>query len=117
MWTAELLHLPNRIFGDSTEAMWPRIAVRSSALITIWFVVHFTTSRLLKRLHELESYLRICSWCRKVNDQGEWRTMEDYFDCRFQTGTSHGICPACAKRQLEQSALSMGAKPAPPPRP
>jgi hypothetical protein len=117
MWAAELLHLPHRIFGDSTEAMWPRIAVRSSALITIWFVVHLTTSRLLRRLHELESYLRICSWCRKVNDQGEWRTMEDYFDSRFQTGTSHGICPACSKRQLDQSTLVIGAKPAPPSRP
>jgi hypothetical protein len=116
MWTAELLHLPNRVFGDSTEAMWPRIAVRSTAVIVIWLIVHLTTSRLLKRLHELESYLRICGWCRKVNDHGEWLTLEDYFDSRFQTGTSHGICPECSKRQLDQHFIATRVKPTPPPR-
>jgi hypothetical protein len=99
MLTAEFLHLPNRVFGDSTEAMWPRIVVRGSALLSIWLIVHLTTSRLLKRLHELETYLRICSWCRKVDDRGEWRTMEGYFDARFQTSTSHGICPVCARQE------------------
>lgn len=117
MWTAEMLHLPNRIFGDSTEAMWPRIAVRSSAVLGIWLIVHLTTSRLLKRLHELESYLRICSWCRKVDDHGEWRTMEDYFDARFQTGTSHGICPVCSRRQMERHFAATREHPAPPPPP
>ena len=102
MWIAELLHLPHRVFGDSNDAMWPRVALRSSVLLSIWLIVHLSTSRLLKRLHELERYLRICSWCRKVDDDGEWRTMEDYFDARFQTGTSHGICPACARRQIDQ---------------
>ena len=111
MWTAEFLHLPNRVFGDSTEAMWPRIAVRSAAIIVIWLIVHITTSHLLKRLHELENYLRICSWCRKVNDHGEWLSLEDYFDSRFQTGTSHGICPACSKRQLDQHFTATRVKP------
>ena len=102
MWTAELLHLPYHLFGDSPEFKWTRIGLRTAILLIIWLVVHITTSRLLRRLHELETFLRICSWCRKVDDHGEWRTMEDYFDARFQTGTSHGICPACARRQLAQ---------------
>lgn len=120
MWTAELLHLPNKVFGDSTESMWPRIAVRSSALLFIWLIVHLTTSRLLKRLHELENYLRICSWCRKIDDHGEWRTLEDYFDTRFQTDTSHGICPSCSRRQMERHFSPAPEKqppPAPPPKP
>ena len=92
--------MQHRLFGDSADFMWSRIALRSAVLLCIWLVVHLTTSRLLKRLHELETYLRICSWCRKVGDRGEWRTLEDYFDTRFQTSTSHGICPACAQHQL-----------------
>jgi hypothetical protein len=27
-------------------------------------------------------------------------TMEDYFDSHLNTGTSHGICPACAAQQM-----------------
>lgn len=100
MWTAELLHLPHYLFGDSTESMWPRLTLRTVVLVGIWLIVHLSTSRLLRRLHELETYLRICSWCRKVDNQGEWRSMEDYFDTRFHTNTSHGICPACAQAQF-----------------
>ncbi len=114
MWTAEFLQLPHRVFGDSNDAMWPRIAVRSSALIVIWVIVHLTTSRLLRRLHELENYLRICSWCRKVGDKGEWLSLEDYFSSRFSTDTSHGICPACSKRQLDQHRAPVCVKSDPP---
>ena len=116
MWIAELLHVPARVFGDSPESMWARVAIRSSVLVAIWLIVHLTTSRLLKRLHELEGFLRICSWCRKVGDKGDWLTMEDYFDSRFQTGTSHGICPACSKRQLDQHLTVVRVKSEPPPR-
>ena len=117
MWIAELLHLPHYLFGDSTESMWPRLLLRTVVLLGIWLIVHRSTSRLLKRLHELETFLRICSWCRKVDDQGEWRTVEDYFDARFETGTSHGICPACActqfPRQLTAIREKSGASPPP----
>lgn len=118
MWIAELLHMPHRLFGDSIENMWPRLIIRSGLLLSIWAIVHLTTSRLLRRLHELESYLRVCSWCRKVDANGEWLTLEDYFDSRFQTGTSHGICPCCAGEQLSRhaaaekaSALAASARP------
>lgn len=110
MWAAELLHVPYHFFGDTKEFVWTRIIVRTAALAFIWLLVHFTTSRLLKRLHELESLLRICSWCRKVGDRGEWLTMEDYFGTRFQTDTSHSICPACAKRQLDQVRTAVRVK-------
>ncbi|MBC8011002.1 MAG: hypothetical protein H7067_13005 [Burkholderiales bacterium] len=100
IWTAELLHLPHHLFGDSPDIQWLRVLFRTFVVLGIWLIVHQTTSRLLKRLHELETFLRVCGWCRKVDDRGEWRTLEDYFDTRFQTGTSHGICPECAKTQL-----------------
>lgn len=117
MWTAELLHLPHHFFGDSPDWMWTRITIRTVALLSIWLAIHLTTSRLLKRLHELESYLRICSWCRKVSDKNEWRTLEDYFDTRFQTSTSHGICPACAQNQLDTHFTATRVKPDPKSRP
>lgn len=112
MWSAELLQIPYHLFGDSPDFKWPRILIRTVVLLVIWGIVHLTTARLLKRLHELETYLRICSWCRKVGDKGEWRTLEDYFDTRFQTGTSHGICPACSAQQLAQHPVATRVKPA-----
>ncbi len=112
IWAAEILHAPYHLFGDSPEFKWLRVSLRSAVLLGIWLAVHITTSRLLRRLHELETFLRICSWCRRVGNKGEWLSMEDYFGARFQTGTSHGICPECARQQL--SSLPRACRASPP---
>ena len=58
----------------------------------------------------LEGMLPICAWCRKVrDDQGLWEKIEDYLARHSNTTWTHGICPDCAKRFLDQSAV-------PPPR-
>jgi hypothetical protein len=67
----------------------------------IWVWVHLATRRLLKRLHYLEEFLRVCSWCHKVCHEGEWLTMEKYFNSKFATQTSHGMCPECLQKEKE----------------
>ncbi|HVU24593.1 MAG TPA: hypothetical protein VHE13_10750 [Opitutus sp.] len=100
MWTLEALGVPARFFGDSPDHVWTRVLLRSGVLIAIWLIVHLTTRRLLRRLHELEDFLVVCSWCRRVGHEGQWLSMEEYFGSKFNTETSHGICPDCARRQL-----------------
>ncbi len=101
-WLVEFSHVPHHWFGDSPEFNLPRVLARTAVLAAIWLIVHLSTRRLLRRLHELEDFLLICSWCRKVGDRGEWMSFEQYFDRKFSTGTSHGICPECAERQLQE---------------
>lgn len=98
MWVVEFLRLPHYLFGESPDIIWTRILSRTAVLLTIWLIVHLTTRRLLRRLHELEEFLRLCSWCRKVDHEGNWVSIEEYFDTKFATGTSHGICPDCARQ-------------------
>lgn len=100
MWTLEFAGVPVRYFGESPDYFWTRLLVRSSVLITIWLIVHLTTRRLLRRLHELEDFLVLCSWCRRVGHEGKWLSVEEYFGSKFNQETSHGICPDCAKRQF-----------------
>lgn len=99
-WAAEILRVPHVFFGEPPEFMWTRVVVRTVGIALIWLLVHLTTRRLLRRLHELERFLRICSWCRRVGHKGHWLTLEEYFNSRFATGTSHGICPDCAAQQF-----------------
>ena len=54
-----------------------------------------------------EEFLLLCSWCRKIGHQGHWHTTEQYFGKRFDTATSHGICPACAEEQRNEMARSL----------
>ena len=106
MWIVEWLRIPQQFFGDgSTEFGWTRACVRTLVVLLVWWPVHITTKRLLQRLHQLEEFLLICSWCRRVGHDGKWLSMEDYFDSKFSTETSHGICPECAKKQLAAHRL------------
>ena len=99
-WLVELIRLPALLYDEPSKFLWSRVLLRTVVMLAIWAWMHFTTKRLLQRLHRLEKFLLVCSWCRKVGHEGEWLTMEDYFGSRFDTSTSHGVCPECSQRLL-----------------
>ncbi len=101
-WLTELLHIPHLIFGEPFTPNWHRALIRTLVIFLIWAWVHWITRRLLKRLHYLEEFLRICSWCRKVCDNDKWLTMEDYFSSKFATHTTHSMCPECLNKAVEE---------------
>ncbi len=103
-WIVELLQVPHLFFHEAAGFNWQRVLFRTVVLVAIWLWTHRTNKRLLKRLHHLEAFLLLCSWCRKIGHEGRWLTTEEYFGSRFETKTSHGICPKCALEQAEQLA-------------
>jgi hypothetical protein len=102
-WLTELAHLPHFIFNEPFTPNWHRAGLRTLAVLLVWASVHLATRRLLRRLHHLEKFLRICGWCRKVCHEGEWLTLEQYFTSKFATPTTHGVCPACMKNELKNA--------------
>ena len=104
-WLTEAVHIPHLIFGEQFTPNWHRAILRSIVILLIWAWVHVATKRLLKRLHYLEEFLRVCSWCRKVCYEGEWLEMENYFNSKFATKTSHGMCPDCLKQKVKEIAV------------
>jgi hypothetical protein len=98
VWLVELVRLPHLLLGEPAVFHWPRVLIRTAVLLLIWFWLHRTTRRLLQRLRELEDYLRVCSWCRKVGHEGGWHSLEEFFASNLDTRTSHSICPDCAAR-------------------
>jgi hypothetical protein len=101
-WLTEAIRIPHFIFGEPFTPDWRRAMLRTVVILLIWLWVHLATRQLLKRLHHLEEFLRICSWCRKVCHDDEWLTMEDYFNSKFATRTSHGMCPECLKKKKDE---------------
>ena len=102
-WLAEIFGMPAILFSEPAVMNWSRPILKTAIILCVWAAVHIATRRLLKRLHHLEDYLRICAWCRKMDHEGKWMTMEDYFGSAFATRTSHGVCPECSQK-LENSA-------------
>lgn len=110
-WLTEALRIPHYLFGEPFAPDWHRAVLRTVVILLIWTWVHFLTRRLLTRLHYLEEFLRICSWCRRVCHEEEWLELEKYFNSKFATRTSHGMCPDCLKRKVEELALGDDASP------
>lgn len=112
-WAAEIMRLPHLLYNDPVEFNWFRVLLRSAVVIGVWAWVYFTTRGLIRRLHHLEEFMLVCSWCRKVGHDGEWLTMEQYFGTNFDTQTSHGVCPECAQKardRLAQQITEAGGK-------
>jgi hypothetical protein len=101
-WLAELTRLPHFIFGEPFMPNWERAFLRTVVISLIWLWVHSITRQLLKRLHYLEEFLRVCAWCRRVCHDEKWITMEDYFKSNFSTRTTHGVCPDCLKFEIKE---------------
>jgi hypothetical protein len=103
-WLTEAIRIPHLIYGEAFTPNWHRAIIRTVVIVLIWIWVHLATRQLLKRLHYLEEFLRVCSWCRKVSSGHEWIDMERYLNSKFATKTSHGMCPDCLRKKKDEIA-------------
>lgn len=71
---------------------------------------HLSRLSLQKALSEvkvLEAFLSICAVCKKIrNEKGDYEQMESYISKKTNALFSHGYCPECAKKLLEDSGLN-----------
>lgn len=57
----------------------------------------------LAKVKALSGLLPICASCKKIrNDGGYWEQLEVYIRDRSEADFSHGLCPDCATRALEE---------------
>lgn len=98
-WADELLGLPARLFGgphrpDIGEAVLETLVI---LLVAVPILIH--TRRVVSRPFYFEGFLRVCAWCKNVEHQGNWIPVGEFFQERFETATSHGMCPTCFAAQ------------------
>lgn len=108
-WVTEYLHVPHLLYAEDPKFLWGRAVLRSVVIGLVWLAVHLATRKLLKRLHQLEEFLLVCAWCRKIGHNNEWVSMEEYFGSALSTPTTHGICPECSrtvKQTIEHDRVS-----------
>ena len=57
----------------------------------------------ISELVELQEILPICSYCKKIrNDTQAWEQVEAYFSKHLDLSFSHGLCPDCMNKQMEE---------------
>ena len=50
----------------------------------------------LAQVKKLSGLLPICSYCKKIRDDGnQWHQVDDYIRQHSEAKFSHGVCPEC----------------------
>jgi sigma-B regulation protein RsbU (phosphoserine phosphatase) len=68
-------------------------------------------SRILGReahTKQLEAIVTVCAHCKRVKDDVEWVTMEEYMLRRFKSRPSHGYCPECFETRVAPELRDLG---------
>ncbi|MEP6810607.1 MAG: hypothetical protein ABI992_10220 [Chthoniobacterales bacterium] len=99
-WVDELLGLPGRLFGGAWQMNWRESALESIAIGLVWLVVYGVTRKIVRRFRYLEDLLTMCAWCRKLEYEGDWLSLEDYCVKELGIDLSHGLCPKCGRQLL-----------------
>ena len=57
----------------------------------------------MAQIKQLRGIIPICMYCKKIRDDKKyWQQVEHYVEEHTDAQFSHGICPECAKRVLEE---------------
>jgi hypothetical protein len=114
LWAGEIYDLPHQIFGTEAREMNLYAPVISTAWVLFVLVLGLATMRsLIKRVRYLEGFLRVCSFCKKINigEEGEerWVSFEEYFHKHSEARMTHSLCAPCAKEHYGYEAKPEGA--------
>jgi phosphoserine phosphatase RsbU/P len=61
----------------------------------------------LSLVRRLEGLLPICAWCKMVrNESNYWEQLDSYLTSHTDLALTHGICPNCVSRMMDQSVTA-----------
>ncbi|OQW96384.1 MAG: hypothetical protein BWK77_04995 [Verrucomicrobia bacterium A1] len=107
-----------QVYSSPVYAVWNTI-IRLSSFIAIGWSLSIirdllaaerkTSANLRRTLAEiklLQGLLPICAQCKKIrDDHGLWQHMEVYVGQHSNAQFSHGYCPDCLKKAMEEAGL------------
>jgi len=105
-WADELLGLPARLFGGPFRSNVGEAILETFVVLLVAVPILVHTRRVVSRPFYFEGFLRVCAWCKNVEYQGDWIPVGEFFQERFETETSHGMCPACFAKQRHSSGAA-----------
>ena len=57
----------------------------------------------LAHVRRLQGIIPICAWCKRIrDDQDFWSSVEEYFAEHSSAEFTHGICPDCRQKQVNE---------------
>ena len=100
-WSDALFDLTHVLLGFENRAMdLNRTVITTVVILLLWIFSAYKVYLVVSRLSYLESFLHVCAWCRKIEYNNQWLSLEAHFTEKTGRKPSHGICPECAKKVL-----------------
>lgn len=104
-WCDSLFDMMHALFGFPPQRPeeLPEISVKLGVIILLWILSGYKLYLIVSRLSYLEKFLHVCSWCRKIEYNSSWLSLEEHFLRQTGHKATHGICPECAQRMKIQT--------------
>jgi hypothetical protein len=104
-WCNKIFDLTHYVFGIRQQDEDIRqTAIATAAILLLWVLSGYKIYRVVSRLSYLESFLHVCAWCRKIEHDAQWLSLEQHFATQTGGKASHGICPECSAKMRGQVA-------------
>ena len=97
----EILDLPHYLLGDEPTSFAQRKGEVIFELVGYAIVISFSLLYFRKKMENeikiLEGFIPICANCKKIREDLDWKTLEQYIQENSLATFSHAICPYCIK--------------------
>ena len=104
----EVLDLPYHLFGDEPTTFSQR---RGEVILelSIYFIVVFSSYYYIRKkirteIKILEGFIPICANCKKIRQDFDWKTLEEYISANSLAKFTHSICPDCVRTLYPEQA-------------
>ncbi len=108
------------LFYPNTHELWMRstasLLILSLAIYAQYVIRRhrLTITRLeesLSKVKTLSGLLPICAWCKKLrDDEGYWKSVEEYISSRTGAEFTHGMCPECQNKYFSEYSTEEDSK-------
>ena len=100
-----LTRMANQLIFTAHPALWNELTDVLIRFFVLMLLAMLTwqlgrqSRQLRQRVRSLEGMLPICSFCKRIRDNGSnWVQMEQYISSHSEAEFSHGLCPDCAQK-------------------
>lgn len=107
LWLDELIDLPHLMFGSvSTPVNWRESLMETIGVLILGAALLTVTWRSIRRIRYLEGFLSMCAKCKRIKVNDTWLPLEDFLSTHSNAILSHGLCPHCLQRFLDDDPAS-----------
>lgn len=106
VWLDEFIDFPHLYLGaPATPYRIEEYLFETGTMLLAAAVVIGFTLWMLRRIRRLETFFRVCAWCRKVWIGDRWVRFEEYMAHTYSMSPTHGICTDCAKSVASETLV------------